>query len=214
MNSAVSPKDLIPCKVIVVGDSGVGKTSIICRYLNQFRQNEKSTIGASYSNRIEKIDNYNISFDIWDTAGQEKFRSINSIFYRDANVCILVYDITRQDTFDSMKTYWYKTVNELGASGIIYGVAGNKVDKFEDEAVDPKFAKEFANGIDAVFHLTSAYKNTSIDEMFNDLGKRFMKTDTFNYLLKEFKYKNGDDKSQKLTKNNCKKSEKKKKGCC
>ena len=212
MNSPLPSKDnLIPCKVIVVGDSGVGKTSIVSRYLNRFRSDEKSTIGASYSNRAEKIDKYEICFDIWDTAGQEKFRSVNTIFYRDANICILVYDITRKESFESLKTYWHKTVKELGAEDILFGVAGNKIDKFEDEVVDQQEARDFANSIDAIFHLTSAIQNTSIDELFKDLGKKFTTTPAFQVLEEENRKKNSMNQSKKL---DAKSTEKKKKSKC
>ena len=209
-NANPKKEGYIPCKVIIVGDSGVGKTSIVSRYLKRFNENEKSTVGASYSNRAEKIDNYNICFDIWDTAGQEKFRSVNTIFYRDANICILVYDITRKESFESLKTYWHKTVKELGADDILFGVAGNKIDKFEEEAVEPQEGKDFAASIGAEFHLTSALQNTSIDELFQDLGKRFTQTGAFRILEEEYNKKNSGDNKQKLENN----GKEKKKGCC
>ena len=87
-------QDQIRCKTIIVGESGVGKTSIIGRYINKFNPNEKSTIGASFTNKTHIINGQKILFEIWDTAGQERFRSINSIFYQDAYICIMVYDIT------------------------------------------------------------------------------------------------------------------------
>ena len=93
-------EDIIRCKAILVGNSGVGKTSIISRYLNKFNPREKTTIGASFTNKLEVINNNKILFEIWDTAGQEKFRSINSIFYQDAYICLLVYDITDQKSFE------------------------------------------------------------------------------------------------------------------
>jgi small GTP-binding protein len=85
----------ISCKTILVGESGVGKTSIIGRYLNKFNENQKATIGASFSNKLENIDGKEILFEIWDTAGQERYRSVNTLFYQDAYICILVYDIKK-----------------------------------------------------------------------------------------------------------------------
>ena len=86
----------IRCKTIIVGDSGVGKTSIISRYLKKYNDKEMSTIGASFTNKLETIDGKVILFEIWDTAGQERYRSINNIFYQDAYICLLVYDITKK----------------------------------------------------------------------------------------------------------------------
>ena len=97
----------IPCKVILVGDSGVGKTTIIDRYLNKYKENESSTLSTSYYTKTETINNYKINFQIWDTVGQEQYRSLNSLFFKDAQICLMVFDITRDETFDSIKNYWY-----------------------------------------------------------------------------------------------------------
>ena len=104
----------IPIKVILVGDSGVGKTSIIGRFINQYKSNVESTITTSFYSKIETIKDHELNFQIWDTVGQEQFRSLNSIFFKDAHICLLVYDITREDTFSSIKDYWYSSVIENG----------------------------------------------------------------------------------------------------
>ena len=196
----------ISCKVILVGDSGVGKTSIINRYLNQYTENQKSTIGASYANKLETIDNYNINFDIWDTAGQERFRSVNTIFYKEAYVCIMVYDITVPESFESIKNYWYDTVKENSFDDIIFGIAGNKIDLYEEEQVDQKLVNEYCQSIDALFKATSAKQNTCIDDIFKELGKKFIKSDLFKFLLSQ----NEEKKPLELDKTN----NKKKKKCC
>ena len=175
-------ENAIPCKVIMVGDSGVGKTSIIGRYLNKFNENEKSTIGASFSNKISIIDKYKISFDIWDTAGQERYRSVSSIFYKEAYLCIFVYDITEPNSFESIKNYWYKTVMENASPKIILGIAGNKNDLYEKEKVKEKEVQKFCKEIDALYFSTSALLNNSIDDMFTKLGKKFIASQTFQNL--------------------------------
>ena len=197
----------ISCKVILVGDSGVGKTSIINRYLNHYTDFQKATIGASYVNKLETIDNYKINFDIWDTAGQERFRSVNTIFYKEAYVCIMVYDITSPESFESIKNYWYNTVKENSFDDIIFGIAGNKIDKYEEEKVDQNVVNEYCKSIDALFKTTSAKQNTCIDDIFQELGKRFIKSDLFKFLLSQ----NAEKKQLNLDKN--KKNNKKKK-CC
>lgn len=105
------------CKVVLLGDSGVGKSCIISRYIQgTFDQNCASTNGASYASKIVKYDNLGkqLSLDIWDTAGQEKYRALTKFFYKDAVVVILVYDITRADSFANLRDYWYKQVIENG----------------------------------------------------------------------------------------------------
>ena len=101
-------------KVCLVGESGVGKTCIIERFVNnEFREDEPPSISASYSEKLIKLDEYEgkfIKFSVWDTAGQEKYRSIGKIFYKDANAAILVYDITNQKSFDEIKKYWYEEI--------------------------------------------------------------------------------------------------------
>ena len=110
------------CKVVLLGESGVGKTSIISRFINNtFEENLVTTTGASYAGKTMTFDEYNgktIKFEIWDTAGQEKYRSLTKIFYKDAAVAILVYDITRKDSFDEIKNYWYNQLKDCAPKNI------------------------------------------------------------------------------------------------
>ena len=199
-------EDGIPCKVILVGDSGVGKTSIIGRYLNKYTAEQRATIGASYSNKTQMVDKYQLNFDIWDTAGQERFRSVNSIFYKEAYICIMVYDITKEESFQSVKEYWYNTVKENAIDEIIFGVAGNKIDLYEEEKVDQNVVNEYCESINALFKTTSARQNTCVDDIFKELGKRFIQSDLFKFLLN----KNQEKKQLNLDNN----KKKKKKSCC
>jgi len=105
----------LTCKVVIVGECGVGKTSIISKFLDtNFNSSPDSTKGANYASKelIYKEYNTKLKFDIWDTAGQENFRSLASIFYRDASIAILVYDITNKQSFDEIKKYWYNQIKE------------------------------------------------------------------------------------------------------
>ena len=101
-------------KVCLVGESGVGKTCIINRFVNdEFREDEPPSISASYSEKLIQLnEGKTIIFHIWDTAGQEKYRSIGKIFYKDSNAAILVYDITSQKSFDAIKNYWHKEIKD------------------------------------------------------------------------------------------------------
>ncbi len=110
------------CKVVLLGESGVGKTSIISRFINNFfAENVISTTGASYAGKTMIFDEFGgkkIRFEIWDTAGQEQYRSLTKIFYKDAAAAILVYDITRKGSFYALKNYWYDQVKDTAPKNI------------------------------------------------------------------------------------------------
>ena len=166
----------IRCKTIIVGDSGVGKTSIISRYLKKYNDKEKSTIGASFTNKLETIDGKVILFEIWDTAGQERYRSINNIFYQDAYICLLVYDITKKESFENIKEYWYKSVLEESNEKTIFHVVGNKIDLLKDETVDRKEVKDYCDNIGADLSFISAKDENEnyIDILFQRLEEKFI----------------------------------------
>ena len=105
----------LTCKVVLIGESGVGKTSIISRYTtNTFQAKLMSTPGANFVTKKVKMEDENetIKFEIWDTAGQERYRALTKIFYQNAAVCVLVYDITRKSSFEEIKNYWIKEIKE------------------------------------------------------------------------------------------------------
>ena len=183
----VRNKTPIPCKVILVGESGSGKTSIISRYLkNIYNDNPVSTLSPLSLTKNVIIDGYNISLEIWDTAGQEKYRSITTLFYKDALICILVYDITKKDSFEKIQRYWHFSVIENGVKGLILGVAGNKFDLYEQEEVSEGEAKEYSDYINASFMLVSAKTNYGIDELFNKLVNKFIESEFMKKLIPEY----------------------------
>ena len=110
------------CKVVLLGESGVGKTSIISRFIDDvFEERLETTTGASYAGKNMVFKNYHnqvVNFEIWDTAGQEKYRALTQIFYKDASIAILVYDITNEETFEEIKNYWYDQVKESAPKDI------------------------------------------------------------------------------------------------
>ena len=165
------------CKVVLLGDSGVGKTCIISRYISgNFDPNSASTNGASYASKNVTFENLgkSLMLDIWDTAGQEKYKALTKFFYKDAAVAILVYDITLRQSFDNLKEYWYKQVQENGERNVVLALAGNKSDLYETEAVPEEEAREYANSIGALFALTSAKSNTGVEKLFLDVGNKFL----------------------------------------
>ena len=167
-------------KLVFVGDTGVGKTCIIARFLKGvFEENAPST-GASYASKTIEVPGWKegFTFDIWDTAGQERYRSLTKFFFQGAKLAILVYDITRKESFDNLKNDWYKQLKEHGDSDVIIGIAGNKSDRYDEEAVPEQEARAFAQKIGAVFSLTSAQNNSGIDDLFRNLARKYLGLDS------------------------------------
>ena len=200
-------------KAVLLGESGVGKTCIIARFINNtFENNIMSTTGASYAGKTLSFDEFGgkcIKFEIWDTAGQEKYRALTKIFYKDAGVAILVYDITRKESFDEIKEYWYNQIKECAPKNIVIGIAANKCDLYDNEQVSEDEARNFANEIGAVFKLTSASTNQGIEELFKGVGCRVLDPN----------YSDDADNSEKKKDSNIKLDEKntnkkKRKGYC
>ena len=228
------------CKVVLLGESGVGKTSIISRFINgTFEESLMSTNGASYVCRnltFQEYQNRMIRFEIWDTAGQEQYRALNKIFYKDASICILVYDITNLKSFNALKDYWYDQIYDTCSKQVVIGLAANKSDLYENEKVSEEIARNFANEINAIFMYTSASKFTGIDELFHNVGCRYIdpnfkidfssiknknednnniNNDNVNNINKNKKAgKNNKNKKIKLEEKNHKKGKQKKKKCC
>ena len=170
-------KDNITCKLVLVGDPGVGKTCIIQRYVNNdYKEDTESTTASTYTYKVVDYKQYNksISFDIWDTAGQELYRAMAKNFYLNAAIGILVYDVRRKESFEALKDYWYEQLKQSGEENMVFGVAGNKCDLFQEEQVSEEEGKKFANSIGAIFHLTSCKESIGIDELFVECGKKYL----------------------------------------
>ena len=158
-----------------------------------------------------------ISFDIWDTAGQELYRALAKNFYLNASIGILVYDIRRKASFESIKNYWYDQLKESGEENMILGIAGNKCDLFQEEEVSEEDGKNFAKSIGAIFHLTSCKESIGIDELFKECGKKYLEIN--NLIIKDNKkVKNDKVKLENNTDNNKDRNNndgnKTKKKCC
>ena len=204
--------DNITCKVVLVGESGVGKTCIIQRYINNsYNENTESTQASTYSYKTVEYKDFNksISFDIWDTAGQELYRAVAKNFYINASIGILVYDIKRKESFEAIKNYWFEELKSSGEDNMIFGVAGNKCDLFQQEQVTEEEGKKFAKSIGAVFHLTSCKESIGIDELFEECGKKYLEMNKLIDSKEKGKIHLDKDKA-----NNNNKKKKKKKKCC
>ena len=178
MSENLTKEDVLICKVVLLGESSVGKTCIITRFIdNLFQQDVITTTGASYATKSILYKDYHnkiIKFEIWDTAGQEKYRTLTQIFYKDAAIAILVYDITSEKSFEEMENYWYKQIREFAPPNIIIGIAGNKFDLFNDEKIPEDKAKNFAKEAGGIFRYTSAKESVGIQELFVLLGLKYL----------------------------------------
>ena len=196
------------CKVVLVGDTGVGKTCIIKRFVNnEFSEIMEATISSTYICKTIDSKKYkkSITYDIWDTAGQEMYRSLSQSFYLNTSIGILVYDITERDSFNSIKDYWYPQLIETGEENMIIGIAANKCDLFQEEEVSKEEGEKYAKSIGAVFQLTSCSENIGIDDLFQECGEKYFEANKLFHKTESIKIK-------KDIHNNKKK--KKKKKCC
>ena len=153
-------------KLVIIGDSGVGKTGIMNRYLHStFNEHSKSTIGVEFGTKKTIIDNSVIRAQIWDTAGQEKYKSITSAYYKGAKAAIIVYDITNKLSFDNIDK-WIGDIKANADKNIILLICGNKSDLGEKRVIslDEALAKSSNNNL--IFFETSAKTGYNIDEVF------------------------------------------------
>ena len=163
-------------KVILLGDSSVGKTCIINRYLtNEFFSESTSTLG-SFSNKKEIIKNdTKYTINIWDTTGQEKYRSITNLFINGSNIVILVYAIDSKSSFENLD-FWYNSVKEkLENENYLLSIVGNKADLTENEEVSEEEGRKFAEENNAKFYFVSAKEDPDgINNLFDSLINEFI----------------------------------------
>lgn len=180
-------------KVVLIGESGVGKTSIIKQFtFHSFDPDCNASISSQFSTKKIMIKDIKktIQFDLWDTAGQEKYRSLAKIFYKDADVIIFVYEIRNKKSFESLKDYWYKEVTSNCKSNAFFVIIGNKNDLYDSSEVDEIEAMNWADSIGAIFQTTSAKTNTGIDLLFENIGKKCFDP--------KFNYRSEEDRKKKM----------------
>jgi len=159
-------------KIVLLGNSGVGKTSLVWRYIHGcYSTDQPSTIGASFMTKRIYVDDWKVKFQIWDTAGQERFRSMTPMYYRAAAAAILVYDITSHESFDAVKQ-WVEELKSNVEGNIVIAIAGHKLDLEEYRQVRYARAKEYADSIGAALFETSAMNNSGIEDLFNEVARR------------------------------------------
>ena len=161
-------------KTILVGEMGTGKTNMINAITGlKFDSNKFTTNTASFLEKVIKVKDKEYNLIIWDTAGQEKYRSITKIFIKEAKIVIFVYSITDKRSFKEIN-YWYETVKNLLGDKPILGLAGNKRDLFLEAEVTEEEGKNKAEEIGAIFELTSARTRMGINDLFQNLLKEYI----------------------------------------
>ena len=197
-------------KVVLVGDMSVGKTNIIAKYLkNDFSEDYKTTIGVEFHSKIAKVEGHVVKAQIWDTCGQERFKSITDSYYRGAKGAFVVYDITRKNTFESVDS-WISALRSAADKNLNIIIIGNKGDLEDQRQVETEQGEEKAQNNEAAFMETSAYSGDNIDKAFDN-----MITDVYNKckseMLANVEIDIGKSKDINLNQN---KEDKKGKKCC
>ena len=201
-------------KVILIGDSAVGKTNIMSQYLKgEFRENSKATVGVEFGSKLFTVDGHNIKAQIWDTAGQEKYKAITGAYYKGSKGAFIVYDITRKDTFDSVDR-WVHDLKLAADPKINIMLIGNKTDLEDKREVLTEQGEEKARSFGCAFLETSALNGNNINK-----GFEMMVTAIFKKFGNENNLDDDDDDIVRVDKGediNLGKDNKQegKKGCC
>eukprot|EP00742_Colponemidia_sp_Colp-10_P000591 GILJ01000645.1.p1 GENE.GILJ01000645.1~~GILJ01000645.1.p1 ORF type:complete len:212 (+),score=27.32 GILJ01000645.1:165-800(+) len=158
-------------KLLLLGDSGVGKSSLLMRLAeDKFTPNFVTTIGVDFKMRTVDIDGKKIKLQVWDTAGQERFRTITPAYYRSAMGVVLVYDITEETTFGNVK-YWMRNLEEHASADICKILIGNKCDMTDKRVVETARGKKLADEYNIKFFETSAKASVNVDSCFLTIAR-------------------------------------------
>ena len=197
---------VVPIKIIMVGSISVGKTSLIAKYATGKRPiRRESTKNSSYISKKKMVNGTLFEIKLWDTAGQEKYKSLTQLFTKDAQIAILVYSIIDEQSFNELGG-WLKIVKSANNDNIIFGVVANKSDLSSEKIIPDEKGKEFAKSIQAEWRTTSAItEGEGIDSFINDLFIKYYNT-YFNYA--------SNSNSLSITLSTTEPSTEQKKKCC
>lgn len=190
MNCKMASRKKVLLKVIILGDSGVGKTSLMNQYVNRkFSNQYKATIGADFLTKEVMVDDRMVTMQIWDTAGQERFQSLGVAFYRGADCCVLVYDVTTPSTFktlDSWRDEFLIQASPRDPESFPFVVIGNKID-LENRVVSVKRAQGWCHSKNEIpYFECSAKDNINVEQAFQTVAKQALLQETDVELYKDF----------------------------
>ncbi|XP_030073890.1 ras-related protein Rab-1B-like [Microcaecilia unicolor] len=163
-------------KLLLIGDSGVGKSCLLLRFAvrRHYTESYISTIGVDFKIRTIELDGKTIKLQIWDTAGQERFRTITSSYYRGAHGIIVVYDVTDQESYNNVRQ-WLQEIERYASENVNKLLVGNKCDLTNKKVVDYSTAKEFADSLGIPFLETSAKTTTNVEQSFLTMAAEIKK---------------------------------------
>ena len=203
-------KEELKFKVVIVGDSGVGKTNLVRRFINNvFTKDTKATVGVEFMSKNFIVDNKVIKLELWDTAGQERYKAITAAYYRGAKGAMIVYDVTSKDSFNNVDK-WHNELKTKGSQDINIIMIGNKTDLEDIRHVSSEQGQEKAHFLQIPIMETSALDASNVKESFNRLIQEMY--------LSVFSKSNDNNKTEKIEEGVSLKVEKnkeeEKKGCC
>ncbi len=186
-------------KFIFVGLNGVGKTSIINQYLDKtFTENYLMTIGSDKTLKNINIEGKEVTLEICDTTGHEEYRKINEIFMKNTDIALIVYDITKRESFEEL-TEWINSVKEINNNkNVIFGIAANKSDLYEQKVVNKNEGEEFAKNNNSLFFETSAKDYDSVENVFIKLTEKYLEKEEERKKEEEKKKKEEEEKKKQL----------------
>ena len=202
-------------KIILLGESGVGKTSIIKRFLyDKFNPNIEPSVTMNYGEKVLELDKQKFRLFLWDTIGQEKYRSLSKLFLNETQIVILVYSITDMKSFKELN-YWNNLYKEKIGKEVVLGVAGNKNDLYLSQEITEEFGKQYAEENNAIFSLLSAKDNkVGIDEYITKLVKEYLEIKKNKIQVDDFEIIEKREKGIILNSKKIEKLGYNKEGCC
>ena len=194
------------CQILLIGDSSVGKTSLIQRYVNGiFKYEYLATVGIDFYKKHEIINNMNVEVRLWDTAGQERFKSLTPNYFKNAEGVILTYDITKTESFENLK-YWMNSIETNLGDIIPIIIVGNKLDMKDMREITKENADKLSKEYNYKYFETSAKTGEGVDDAFKDLVNQILEKSD------KFEEERNERNSVKINENQ--EDNPKKKGCC